>query len=68
MDIEFNKLVDMMAEVIILNTVAASEQVADIESFIRTIKEQARSVVSMLPYKKFLHHQVIIHLLKFVAM
>ena len=67
MDMEFDKLVDMMAEVMI-NTTAAREHVGDIERYIRTIKERARSVVSMLPYKKFLHHQVIIHLLKFVAM
>jgi hypothetical protein len=67
MDMEFDKMVNDMDEVII-NTTAAREHVGDIERCIRTIKERARSVTSELPYKKCMPNQIIIHLLKFVTM
>jgi hypothetical protein len=38
---------------ITLNAVAADEHVPEIERHIRTIKERARSVVTMLPFERF---------------
>ena len=67
MDMEFEKMVNDMAEVII-NTTADREYVGDIERCIQTIKECARSVSSELPYKKCMPNQIVIHLLKFVTM
>ena len=67
MDMEFEKLVNEMDEVVI-NTTAAREHVGDVERCIRTIKGQARSVSSELPYKSCMPNLIIIHLLKFVTM
>jgi hypothetical protein len=51
-----------------INTTAAREHVSDIERCIRTIKDRCRSVLSELPYKKFLPDIFIVHLLKFVVL
>eukprot|EP00804_Cyclotella_cryptica_P011815 CCRYP_021222-RA/>CCRYP_021222-RA protein AED:0.36 eAED:-0.92 QI:0/-1/0/1/-1/1/1/0/432 len=67
MDMEFEKMIHDMDEVVI-NTTAAREHVGDIERCIRTIKEQARSVTSELPYKKYMPKKIVINLLKFVTM
>ncbi len=56
MDGQFNKdgLGGELAKIgITLNAVAADEHVPEIEQHIRTIKERARSVVTMLPFQRF---------------
>ena len=65
MDMEFTKIENDMEDVVI-NTTAAREHVGEIERQIRTVKERARCVISTLPYK-YLHHQLIIHLIYFVT-
>ena len=50
MDIEFNKLKNGMPELVI-NTTAAREHVGEIERKIRVIKEQARGMISTLPFE-----------------
>jgi hypothetical protein len=67
MDMEFKKLEDGSTEVAI-NTTVAREHVSDIERCIRIIKDRCRSVLSELPYKKFLPDIFIVHLLKFVVL
>jgi hypothetical protein len=67
MDMEFDKMINDMDEVVI-DTTAAWEHVGDVERCIRTIKERASSVSSELPCKKCMPNQIIIHLLKFVTM
>jgi hypothetical protein len=49
MDMEFEKLVDLLQNVTI-NTTAAREHVGEIERKIRVIKERARGTMSTLPY------------------
>ncbi len=56
MDGQFNKdgLGDELAGIgITLNTVAANEHVPEVKRHIRTIKERARRVVTMLPFQRF---------------
>ena len=62
---EFTKIENAMDDVTI-NTPAAREHVGEIERHIRTVKERARCAISTLPYK-YLHHQIIIHLIYFVT-
>ena len=49
MDMEFEKLVDLLPSVAI-NTTAAREHVGEIERKIRVIKERARGTMNTLPY------------------
>jgi hypothetical protein len=66
MDMEFEKLVNLLPNVTI-NTTAAMKHVGEIERKIRVIKERARGTMNTLPYPKlsrlmtielmhFLHH------------
>jgi len=66
MDMEFEKLRDMLPNVT-LNTTAAREHVGEIERKIRVVKERARSTISGIPYK-FLPKLVIIELMHFCVM
>ncbi len=66
MDMEFEKLRNMLLN-IILNTTAAREHVGEIERKIRVVKERARSMISILPYK-LLPKLVIIKLMHFCVM
>jgi hypothetical protein len=50
MDMEFKKLRDKLPNVI-LNTTAAQEHVGEIERKIQVVKERARSMMNILPYK-----------------
>jgi hypothetical protein len=67
MDMEFKPLVDEFEEATI-NVTAAREHVGDVERAIRFIEEQARSVVSELPYKHCMPDQFVVHLLYFVTL
>jgi hypothetical protein len=49
MDMEFEKLVDLLPNVTV-NTMAAREHVGEIERKIRVIKERARGTMNTLPY------------------
>jgi hypothetical protein len=51
MDMEFEKLVDLLPNVAI-NTTAAREHVGEIEQKIRVIKERARGTMNTLPYSQ----------------
>jgi hypothetical protein len=56
MDGQFNKdnlEGEIAAFGITLNVVAADEHVPEIERYIRTIKERARSVINMLPFERY---------------
>jgi len=64
MDMEFDKVADLMA-LVKCNTTAAVEHVAEIEWAHRTIKERARRVVAELPFA-CLPHVMTIHLVYFV--
>jgi hypothetical protein len=66
MDMEFEKLKDLMPN-IALNTTAAQEHVGGIKMKIRVIKERARGTIRTLPYK-MLPKLVIIKLLHFCVM
>jgi hypothetical protein len=66
MDMEFEKLVDSFDEGLI-NTTAAREHVGDIERAIRFIEEQARSVLSEVPFKHCMPDAFVIHLMMFVV-
>ena len=63
MDIEFEKLKELLPKVA-LNTTAAREHVGEIEQKIRVIKERARGTINTLPYKK-LPKLMVIELLLF---
>ena len=53
MDMQFNPIRDaIMKRGVTLNPTSAKEHVADIERFIRVIKERARAMRSSMPYKK----------------
>lgn len=62
MDMEFEPLV-RKSEDVVINTTAAREHVGDIERYIRTQKERARSVIAELPYREFLPDPFIICLM-----
>ncbi len=66
MDMEFEKLKDLLPN-IALNTMAAQEQVGEIERKIRVIKERARGTISTLPYE-MLPKLIIIELMHFCVM
>ena len=66
MDNEFEKVKDHIPMVIV-NTPAVAEHVAEIERRIRTIKERCRGIMCTLPYTA-LPTQILIHLLHFVVM
>ncbi len=65
MDMEFDKLKDLLTHVA-LNTTAAREHVGEIEQKIRVIIERARGTINTLPYKK-LPRLMVIELLHFFA-
>ena len=50
MDMEFNKVIPELPEVVI-NTSAASEHVAEVECRNRVIKERFRANLAMVPFK-----------------
>ena len=52
MDIEFNKVAPEIPEVVV-DTSAASEQVAEVERRIRVVKERGRICMSIMPFKKY---------------
>ena len=54
-------------DIVEINTTAAREHVGEIERNIQTIKEQGRSVSSVLPYTT-LPKQLVIHLVYYVVM
>jgi hypothetical protein len=66
MDMEFKKLRDKLPNVI-LNTTAAQEHVGEIKGKIQVVKERARSMISILPYK-LLPKLVISKLMHFCVM
>ena len=66
MDMEFEKLVDLLPSVAI-NTTAAQEHVGEIERKIRVIKERARGTINTLPYLQ-LPRLMIIELMHFCVM
>ena len=66
MDLEFEKVKDE-CPLVEINTTAAREHVGEAERGIRTIKERARCVVSMLPYT-MLPKQMVIHLIYYVVL
>ncbi len=66
MDMEFEKLRNMMPHVV-LNTMAACEHVGEVEQKIRGIMERARGASNTLPYKK-LPKLMVIELLHFCVM
>jgi hypothetical protein len=66
MDYEFECLKTLMPNVT-LNTMAASEQVGEIEQKIRVIKERARRTVNTLPYPT-LPDLMLIELMHFCVM
>jgi hypothetical protein len=66
MDMEFDKLKNLLAHVA-LNTTAAREHVSKIKQKIRVIKERARETINTLPYKK-LPRLMVIELLHFCMM
>ncbi len=66
MDMEFNKLKELLTNVA-LNTTAARKHVGEIERKIRVIKERARGTINTLPYKK-LPRLMVIKLLYFCMM
>jgi len=66
MDMEFEKLADLLPNVII-NTTAAQEHYGEIERKIRMIKERARGMVNTLPYPQ-LPRLMTIELMHFCVM
>ncbi len=66
MDMEFDQLKNLLAH-IALNTTVAREHVGKIEQKIRVIKERARGMINILPYKK-LPRLMVIELLHFCVM
>ncbi len=66
MDMEFDKLRNLLAHVA-LNTTSAREHVGKIEQKIRVIKERARGTINTLPYKK-LPRLMVMELLHFCVM
>jgi hypothetical protein len=66
MDMEFEKLVDLLLNVTI-NTTAAREHVGEIERKIRVIKERARGTMNNLPYPQ-LPRLMTIELMHFCVM
>jgi hypothetical protein len=66
MDMEFDKLKNLLAHVA-LNTTAAREHIGKIERKIREINERARGTINTLPYKK-LSRLMVIELLHFCMM
>jgi hypothetical protein len=66
MDMEFEKLVDLLPNVTI-NTTAAQEHVGEIERKIRVIKERARGTMNNLPYPQ-LPRLMTIELMHFCVM
>ena len=66
MDGEFAKL-ESSFDIVEINTTAAREHVGEIERSIRTIKERARSISTVLPYTT-LPKQLVIHLIYYVVM
>ncbi len=66
MDMEFEKLVDLLPNVTI-NTMAAPKFVGEIEQKIRVIKERARGTMNTLPYLQ-LPRLMIIELMHFCVM
>ena len=66
MDMEFEKLVDLLPSVAI-NTTAAREHVGEIERKIRVIKERARGTINTLPFLQ-LPRLMIIELMHFCVM
>ena len=65
-DMEFEKVQDELG-LVQVNTRAAQEHVGEIEHGICTINDRSRSVMSGLPFK-FLHKQVVVHLVYFCVM
>ena len=53
MDNEFKKLQNLMP-ILVVNTTAAKEHVPEVERKIRLIKEQGRSILNTLTFKKML--------------
>jgi hypothetical protein len=66
MDMEFEKLKDMLPNVT-LNTTAAREHIGEIERKIRVIKERGRGTINMLPYET-MPKLMIIELMHFCVM
>ena len=66
MDMEFEKLRDMLPNVT-LNTTAACEHIGEIEQKIRVIKERGRGTINMLPYET-MPKLMIIELMHFCVM
>jgi hypothetical protein len=66
MDMEFEKLRDKLPNVI-LNTTSAQEHMGEIKRKIQVVKERARSMINILPYK-LLPKIVIIKLMHFCVM
>jgi hypothetical protein len=66
MDIEFEKLRDMLPNVM-LHTTAAREHVGKIEQKIRVIKERGRGTINTLPYET-MPKLMIIELMHFCVM
>ena len=66
MDMEFEKLKDKLPNVT-LKTTSAREHVGEIKRKIRVVKERARSMMSILPYK-LLSKLVIVELMYFCVM
>ena len=66
MDNKFDKVKDHVSHAI-LNTLAASKHVGDIERRIRVIKEHCRGILCTLPYPR-LQQILLIHLLHHVVM
>ena len=67
MDMDFEKL-EQVVEDMTINTTTTREHVGKIERTIRTCKERRCSVMSELPYKKYMPDQFVIHLIYFVVM
>ena len=65
MDQEFDKL-DGALGLVEINTTAAREHVGEIERDIRTLKERARTITSVLPYD-VLPKQMVVHLIYHVV-
>ena len=65
MDMEFEKLVDLLHNVTI-NTTAAREHIGEIERKIRVIKERARGTMNTLPYPQ-MPRLMIIQLMHFAS-
>jgi hypothetical protein len=66
MDMEFEKLRDMLPNVT-LNTTAAREHVEEIKQKIRVIKERGRGTINMLPYET-IPKLMVIELMHFCVM